>query len=293
MRMPSDDVERILRQHDRLEPPAANTAWELQVIGAGDRLKQPDLILGGDDPMGAIPQTGLTVLFGPSGTGKTWAAVDMSLSAATGREWGGLYQCLRTRTLYLSTEAPAVTDRRVRDWVEHYGFDLGNLMAEGWLHFSAGQLARRQAHESQSMQLDLDSPEAVAAVVGYVEANEIGLVVLDTLSTARTGEEDDNTETNRMLREIKPLWQGRALLLVHHPTKGDPRNMRGAGSIFNAADQVLLIRPREPQESITMAEQKKRGGIPWGHEHEWQITRTPLGHVVLQHRSEWGGQPWK
>ena len=285
--MPADD---LFDEFDRVHREPADTDWSLDLLSAGDELEQPELVLGVDDPMGAIPARGLTCLFGPAGTGKTWTAVDMAMCAATGSSWGGLDSTLRTRTLYLSTEAPAVTARRLRDWAAFRSFDLADL--DEWVFFSAGQLSRRRASRVEHAQVDLDSEESAGVVIDFCRASDVGLVVVDTLSTARTGEEDDNTETNRMLRTIKPLWQERALLLVHHPTKGDPRNMRGAGAVYNAADQVLVVKPRRPLDPITMEEDKpKRGGVPWGHAHEWRIVRHSSGVVTTLHESE-GGPQW-
>src|SRR4051812_42527240 len=64
---------------------------------------------------GLLPGSGLAVLFGEPGTGKTFLALDWALTVATGANWFG-HQVIRKPVVYIAGEGAAGISVRVEAW---------------------------------------------------------------------------------------------------------------------------------------------------------------------------------
>jgi AAA domain len=87
----------------------------------------------------------------------------------------------------------------------------------------------------------------VEALKNFVVENEIGLVVIDSLSRFwRLENENDNAQ---VMKELSPLLDiahetNATVLLIHHERKSggeDGRGIRGGSALFGAVDQAILL----------------------------------------------------
>src|ERR1700744_6409506 len=65
---------------------------------------------------GILPQGGLAVLYGPPGAGKSFLALDWSMSVDRGREWSGR-QVRQGAALYICAERTSGLKQRVGAWL--------------------------------------------------------------------------------------------------------------------------------------------------------------------------------
>ncbi len=116
---------------------------------------------------GLLGTTAMTVVYGASGSGKTFFALDLACHIAAARPWRGM-RVEESIVLYVAAESPDSVKRRVWAWKERHGPK----------HL---KLAVVQA----SVDLMNGSAEVVISAIKEIEAaasERVGLVVVDTLA---------------------------------------------------------------------------------------------------------------
>ena len=69
---------------------------------------------------GLIPKTGLGAIYGPSGDGKTFVALDLAMAIARGVPWRGR-KAERAAVLYLSPDGGEMVQNRIVAYCQHHG----------------------------------------------------------------------------------------------------------------------------------------------------------------------------
>ncbi|MEW1936010.1 AAA family ATPase [Dietzia maris] len=161
------------------------------------------------------------------GLGKTFMALDMALSAATGRAWHGR-RTAKVRVLYLVGEGLAGIDQRVTAWEAATGATVPDDMID-----------------FLPIPLALHSEEAVDAEALAAEIADRGyeFVVVDTQARFTPGmEENSNSEAGILVANLDRLRAatGACVLLIHHTTMGTDR-ARGASALNGAMDTELVL----------------------------------------------------
>jgi AAA domain-containing protein len=154
---------------------------------------------------GVLPAEAVSMVYGHSGTGKSFWALDMALCIATGRKWNE--RAVRPGVvIYVAGEGTSGYKARLEAWEQKHG-----VRAE---EFSLRPEPVRLWHNPESVQRFLN--DVTGANVRPV------LVVLDTLGTCLGGaNENDNGQMRELLdsaEAISRVW-GAAVLLVHHTPK--------------------------------------------------------------------------
>jgi hypothetical protein len=119
---------------------------------------------------GILPANKLSVVYGASGTGKSFLTLDWGLSVATGTDWQG-YKVKQGAVAYIAAEKGTGYKRRIQAWFQHAG-----LKHEEDLPFVL-------AHGPVSLFRDDEVDEfyaGVASKLGSIEKLE--LVIVDTLA---------------------------------------------------------------------------------------------------------------
>ncbi|MFD7998481.1 AAA family ATPase [Streptomyces mirabilis] len=139
--------------------------------------------------------------------GKTWAAMDLAMSVASGSEWLGRFPCIQGRVIYVVGEGgERNTVRRMRAIAEHKGTDLRELPIR--LCFVPVQITK-----AEDLQL----------IRNWMDDYEPSLVVIDPFYLSQGGANGTNlAEMGETLRELQVIVTSRraALLIVHHFKKG-------------------------------------------------------------------------
>jgi len=177
---------------------------------------------------GLLPKTGLAALYGASGSGKSFLALDMGAAIASGdKEWYGM-RVTHCPVTYCVLEGEAGMGKRVAAWKMHTQKDLGDNL--------------RFVVQAFDVTTASDVSELAAAIRAAGGAD--GLVVLDTLNRAAPGaDENSSKDMGEIIANVKALQQliGGLVLLVHHTGKDETKGMRGHSSLFAAMDAVLYV----------------------------------------------------
>lgn len=163
---------------------------------------------------GVLPKTGLAALYGASGSGKSFLALDLSASvAAAVGEWYGK-RVTACPVTYCVLEGEAGMGKRVAAWEAHHQKAIANN-----LRFIV-------------QPFDITSPNDVEELAMAIRAasGADGLIVLDTLNRAAPGaDENSSKDMGVIIANAKALQQiaGGMVLLVHHTGKDESKGMRG------------------------------------------------------------------
>jgi hypothetical protein len=154
---------------------------------------------------GVVPAESVSMLYGRSGKGKSFWALDMAACVATGKKWNGR-TVRRGPVVYVAGEGRSGYKARLEAWERQ-----NKVYAED---FNLWTRPVRLWRTPESVQNFIDSVNGA----GVCPA----LIVLDTLGTCLSGaSENDNGQMREILdsaEEIGRAWDA-AVLLVHHTGK--------------------------------------------------------------------------
>src|SRR5205823_5877487 len=160
----------------------------------------------------------LAVLYGRPKTFKTFAAIDIALSIATGRDFHGLKVGPPMPVVYVIAEGNAkLFALRCRAWLAKRG--IGRPPA------NFRMLPARIA---------MNDPAAVRDLIGRI--GHPAIVVIDTLTRTLNGDENSPADIARFVSGCDDLREatGAAVLVVHHEGKTQGRGPMGSTRILAA-----------------------------------------------------------
>lgn len=191
---------------------------------------------------GVLPSEGLAALYGVSGSGKSFLALDLFSAVAEGRRW---YDCRvnQAHVVYVCLEGEAGFKVRVQAWESHYGRPLPDRM--------------RVVLQSFKLTDAQDIAELAGAIVAAGGAGAV--VVLDTMNRAApTSDENSSRDMGVILEGAKALQDlvGGLVVLVHHSGKDQTRGMRGHSSMYAALDAAIEVTRDGERRAWRMAKAK-------------------------------------
>ena len=180
---------------------------------------------------GVLPDSDIMMLFGAPGTKKSFLTLDWALAFACGHDnWHGhpmgSLRGGRPGVLYIATEGAFGMGVRAQSWVQHNRADAAG--AQFGLYRGAANLM---------------VGEQVDVVRDYVTAQNVGLVVIDTLANSMIGgDENSVTDINQALDGARRISDaGSNVILVHHTNRGGA-DFRGSSALHGNIDSVLRLR---------------------------------------------------
>lgn len=162
---------------------------------------------------GEIPAHGLTVLFGPSGTGKSFLALEYALNLAQ-----------EMPIVYMTGEGQSGFPQRVQAWTKHHQKNEGQL----YMYLNA---------------VSLGIEEEFQAFINTIAPVAPRLVVVDTVARSMTGLDENSSRDmgiyikacNQMMAQLNC-----ATLLVHHTQKTGGQE-RGSSALRGASDSMIKL----------------------------------------------------
>ncbi len=206
-----------------------------------------------------LPSEGTAVVFGPSGSGKSFLVLDMLQSLAAGTKWFGqkVKQCSVT---YIVLEGEAGLAGRVDAYRIWHGSTSSNI-------------------RYMVQPFRLLHAEDINELVQAIQAAGTGdVVVLDTLSRATPGtDENDSKSMSQIIATAKILQDliGGLVLLVHHTGKDASKGLRGHSSLHAALDCAIEVKRDGDLRSWRIA--KSKDGED-GASYPFKLKVVPLGH---------------
>lgn len=185
----------------------------------GDQISEitpPEPIIEG----GVLDTDSVGLIYGGSGIGKSFLAMDWGLCVVHGLEWNG-HKVKQGHVLYVVAEGAAGTGPRVEAWKEHRGIDTIEDIA--WLPLAANILDR----------------ESREALIRIAEEQQPLFTILDTVARHIPGGDENSSQVMSMVVEtldaIKAVTGGCAIG-VHHAGKDLAAGSRGHTSLRGALD---------------------------------------------------------
>lgn len=238
-----DVAESIYYAHQNGGTTAAMTAWdaikrmkpELANLNIGNELlihaddlkllSKPFYLLDGYP----VYQYGFNILSGPSGSGKSFIALDIAGQIAK-----------ESPVVYIAGEGLHGYAARWEAWKDHNDVDSSSL----YFYKEALQVMEQQQLES---------------FIGMIRVHKPSLVIIDTLARSAIGIEENSAREMGLFVGACDYMRGIlqcGLLIVHHT--GISGRIRGSTSLYGAADSVIAVTMSDGR--MTMTNNPERGG---------------------------------
>lgn len=173
-----------------------------------------------------LPQAELAVIYGESGSGKSFFALDLVAAIARGSEWRGK-KVQQGRVAYIAAEGANGFRKRLIAYAKRHSVDLNELplvVCSGAPNF-----------------LQEDDKEVAQAIA---ECGGASVIVVDTLAQTTPGaNENAGEDMGKVLAHCKRLHSetGALVVLIHHSGKDAARGARGWSGIRAAVDVEVEI----------------------------------------------------
>jgi hypothetical protein len=176
---------------------------------------------------GVIPRAGLGIVYGESGSGKSFFIFDLIAAIVRGVEWRG-HRVTRGRCAYIAAEGSGGFRNRIKAYQQHHGVDLrgsGLMMLAAAPNFLLGEDVK-----------DL--------VSGIRASGGADIIVVDTYAQVTPGANENTSEDmGKALRHCALIHEatGALVILVHHAGKDTSRGARGWSGNRAAADFEIEV----------------------------------------------------
>lgn len=204
-----------------------------------------------------LPRTGLAVVYGAPGSGKSFFALDMVAAVARGIEWRGR-KVRKGRAMYIAAEGSGGFASRGRAYLRAHSLTEIDLRVIG---------------EAPNFFTGSGDEKLIAEEVRACGGADV--IVIDTLSASSAGA-DENTgkDMNLIVGRMNKLQAatGALVVLVHHSGKDESKGARGWSGLKAAVDvEIEVSRPddEEPGRVARITKQKDgESGAAFGFELE-------------------------
>lgn len=179
------------------------------------------------DVKGLVPHTGVTLLYGDGGTGKSTVALQLAAATATGGYWLGI-QVNAGPVFYFSAEDPIeVTHRRLADYAAFSGADLADM---GDLHI-APMLGRDCVMATADRGLVKPTP-VFHAVKERLLSIRPALVIIDNAIDVFAGDANDAAQVKQFMHLLSglSLEADCPVVLLAHPSRSGMSSGTGDGN---------------------------------------------------------------
>lgn len=246
---PADDEDKYARMHREAagKSKPADPRRERRGLTADEieRLPSPEWLVRRH-----ITNQSLTILAGPPGAGKSYLALSISLSIATGTTLFDQFKVRRGRVAYIYSEGESGLKYRLRAWRQFHGVDKIPLDFRAYPYrynlldkTEAESIVKQMYHD-----FDGDMPD---------------LVVVDTLArNYGPGDENSTKDMNAFVESLDIIRAvGVAVTVIHHTGKDAGRGERGSTALRGAADTVILA--VQDETGLCLRCDKMKDGSPF------------------------------
>jgi hypothetical protein len=192
-----------------------------------------------------IPADSVGMMFGASGTFKSFVALDLALHIAHGMRWLG-FKTTKGPVIYIAAEGGTGLWRRIKAWHMERGLHWGAI------EFHVVPVA---VNLSQNCQTVVEA----AKTAGVVPT----AVFVDTLSQTFDGDENSATDVPAYLRGLgnafRALWKC-FVLVVHHSGHSATERPRGSSTMLGNTDFLIGVFRDEKEMLATLTWFKQKDG---------------------------------
>ena len=192
-----------------------------------------------------MPADAFGVLYGPSGSYKSFIAMDMSAAIASSMNWHGHDVDETGHVLYIGAEGAAGLHLRKKAWEIRNHKKLKNLAI----------LSSAVTINSGDIRHLIDLCDELVEEIG----EPIKLVVIDTLARSFEGEENSATDMGEFVKACDYIREttGATILVIHHSGKDADKGARGSSALRAACDfEYKVTSPGKKQSKISCTKAK-------------------------------------
>lgn len=191
---------------------------------------------------GFLPKANLGVLFGESGSGKSFAMLDLSAAICRGMEFWNGHRVTKGRVLYVVAEGVSGFRQRIK----------------AYCHQQA--IPRIGMDVIYDVTPNLTNVAQITDLISEIRQREpYDLIVMDTFAQVMAGADENNgQDVGNALAQCKRIANrsGAMVLLVHHSGKDASKGSRGHSSIKAACDVEIKVERSNDTRSITTSKMK-------------------------------------
>ena len=202
---------------------------------------------------GVLPKSDLAVIFGPSGSGKSFVALDLAMAIGRGVSWRGR-RVRQGKVVIVAAEGGSGVQLRLKSYQRHHRLSPEHMNEIGIVLAAPNFLDH----------------EDIGEVIGEIRKfGDVSAVIIDTFAQVTPGANENTSEDmGRALANLKLLNRalGATAVIVHHAGKDVSRGSRGWSGIKAAADvQLEVVRQQEGPRCVKVEKMKdgKDGGEFW------------------------------
>jgi KaiC/GvpD/RAD55 family RecA-like ATPase len=219
--------------------PAELSAFAFKLQPIHEFAAQPS---GGWIVKNVIPRAELGIIYGASGSGKTFIILDIALAVARGVPWRGL-RVKQGRVVYIVAEGAGGFRKRARAYAQQNGIDLKDV---------------------DVLVLDatpnlLDDKQVKLLTKAIEAAGAISMIVVDTFAQMTPGANENAAEDmGKAINHVRSVGRkvGACVVLVHHAGKDAAKGARGWSGLRAAADFELEVTRDGDNRTLNTTKQK-------------------------------------
>lgn len=200
---------------------------------------------------GVLPQAGLAVVYGASGSGKSFAVLDMGFAIARGQAWRGK-RTKQGRVAYIAAEGAEGFRKRLAAYAIHHSVDLATVPMS--------------VLDGAPNLMELKDAKDLAA--GVMASGGADVIIVDTFAQTTPGaNENAGEDVGKALGHCKRLHEltGALIVLIHHSGKDASKGARGWSGLRAACDAELEVVREGDARALRLSKNKDgEDGLQWG-----------------------------
>lgn len=215
---------------------------------------------------GLIPDAGIGMIYGPSGSYKSFLVLDLLAHISNGINWLG-HRVTRKPTVYVPFEGRGGIPKRVNAWRQAMSRNRDTQVSSNV----------RYIRESMNLRLQEDRDKLVLTLQENGWAG--GVLCIDTLAQAAGDfEENSSKDMGEMLAVFNELQArlGGVVLVVHHSGKDSNKGARGHSSLIAAVDFSIACSSDSGKYNGSFVAEKVKDDEA-GVKHPFSMVRVHLG----------------
>ncbi len=191
-----------------------------------------------------LPDDEIAMVYGESGSGKSFFVLDIILSIARGIPWRGK-TVLQGSVAYLAAEGAGGAKNRIKAYMDYHAVDINSVPM-----YALG--------DSPNLLEKKDVKDLIAALI---QITNLRVVVLDTVACIMPGgDENSGKDMGRIIAHCKAIHKatGALVVLIHHSGKDASKGARGWSGMRGALGCEISV-TRDGRERIAAVEKQKDG----------------------------------